>query len=204
MLAARPDIYGFYGVLAGEPVTWEGPFEIDEADCSPLVEGDCGPEVGQGPGVAEFEGVGGVEDVDAFAVSSIQKEMRGRRIGGQFRPFENEEDFRVQGMTYICLQVTNSDIRFTFEHVSALLTGCCNTPRQMSHVSFRGQMTQPNRRLDRWIICNLNPPNTISHITRRSSGGKVCSKRHCGCWPDVWLISSPRGAGPRTLPLRRL
>ena len=76
MLTARPDVYGFYGVLAGEPVTRKGPFEIDEADCGPLVGGDCGAEVGEGPGVAEFEGVGGVEEVDAFAVSIIQKVMR--------------------------------------------------------------------------------------------------------------------------------
>lgn len=83
MLTARPDIHGFYGVLAGEPVTWKGPFEIDEADCGPLVGGDCGAEVGQGPGVAEFEGVGGVEEVDAFAVSIHKEEkVRGRRNRG--------------------------------------------------------------------------------------------------------------------------
>lgn len=81
MLTARPDVYGFYGVLAGEPVTGKGPFEIDEADCGPLVGGDCGTEVGKGPGVAEFEGVGGVEEVDAFAVSIIQKVIRGEGIG---------------------------------------------------------------------------------------------------------------------------
>lgn len=50
-------------------MAWKGPFEVDKADCSPLVGRERGAEVGEGPGVAEFEGVGGVKEVYAFAVS---------------------------------------------------------------------------------------------------------------------------------------
>jgi hypothetical protein len=51
-----------------------------------LIDGHCGAEVGQGPGVAEFEGVGGVEEVYAFAVTIVPEMMRGRgRNRGEYR-----------------------------------------------------------------------------------------------------------------------
>lgn len=60
-------------------MAWKCPFEVDEADCGPLVGRERWAKVGEGPGVAEFEGVGGVEEVDAFAVSV--ERIRGRNGG---------------------------------------------------------------------------------------------------------------------------
>lgn len=59
-------------------MAWEGPTEFHGSDTVPVLGRDCGLEVREGPGIAKFEGVFGVEEVDGFGGSG------GRMLVGDF------------------------------------------------------------------------------------------------------------------------
>lgn len=63
-------------------MAWEGPAEFDGADSRPVRVWDCREQIREGPGVAEFEGVVGVKEVDGFRISVFVRVLAGSYFCG--------------------------------------------------------------------------------------------------------------------------
>lgn len=70
------------GILCGQPVAREGVAEFDGADLGACAGAEGWEEVGEGPGVAEFEGVLGVEGFVGFCVAVFGSIRMGMGLRG--------------------------------------------------------------------------------------------------------------------------